>query len=229
MVYFSIVNWGDNYCHGLSLKVIFSLKKRELEMAKEKKLKRNKPPKSSDFQACADWIRDRYIEAQLDWVKAKDDLRDIKSFSYRKSRRKSNPMTKKRDQFVVEQKLMPSKRASKILMHDVYRLIRSYRRAGKMKKLEKFIVKRDGRPVNVQAWDNPYYLGFLLVFGLRSKEISNQNRSKYGQMLSYACLHEVPPRFLIGFLLQAGSYEVIRNKQKQNFIEEGFEKLVNNA
>lgn len=42
------------------------------------------------------------------------------------------------------------------------------------------------------------------------------------QML-YACLDGIPPEFLIGFIHQVGSKEVIKRKLRDGYIKPGFE------
>ncbi len=201
-------------------------------MAKSKKKQKKaikKRPKLSDYQACADWIGDCYEQAQKDWKQAQTDLKEAKSLSARTMKPGDSRANLQLRLRLAQFNLTPSLRPSNILMTEVYRLIRAYRRKEMVRKLEKFIVVRDGRPSNVRSWNNPYHVGFHLIFGPKGKKVSNQNRSKYAQMLEHACYHEVPAELLVGFLHQVGSYDLIRQKQKGRIIEPGFEKLIDKA
>lgn len=75
------------------------------------------------------------------------------------------------------------------------------------------------RPVYVG--ENPFFWGFSLVFG-HDDDFPRADRSKFAEQLLYASKHEVPARFLVGFLYQIGGHPRVL-KQRSGGKVEGWE------
>lgn len=69
--------------------------------------------------------------------------------------------------------------------------------------------------------ENPFFWGFSLVFGHDDK-FPRADRSKFAEQLLYASKHQVPARFLVGFLYQIGGHPRVL-KQRSGGTVEGWE------
>ena len=81
-----------------------------------------------------------------------------------------------------------------------------------VEKLMKVVIRETGISEKRAAAvaENPFKLGFMLLFGSGTKLITPQELSKWSVHLHYAHLHKVRPEFLIGFIFQEGSYSKIK-------------------
>ncbi|PHS28226.1 MAG: hypothetical protein COA84_01580 [Robiginitomaculum sp.] len=90
---------------------------------------------------------------------------------------------------------------NQVMMRVVYKFVRAYLKADEGDELfdeaNRFGVMSKTRPST-----NPFNTGFLLL--LAKGAISNQDRFRYSKQLSYAYEHGVEPKWLPGFLSQAG-------------------------
>ena len=62
---------------------------------------------------------------------------------------------------------------------------------------------------------NPFSLSIQMLF----ENIDKGTRQRYGHVLKYAYLHEVPAKWLLGFIVQAGGLAQISKKQSQGYRE----------
>lgn len=69
--------------------------------------------------------------------------------------------------------------------------------------------------------ENPFFWGFSLVFG-HDDDFPRADRSKFAEQLLYASKHQVPARFLVGFLYQIGGHPRVL-KQRSGGKVEGWE------
>lgn len=117
----------------------------------------------------------------------------------------------------------PAESAAGYLKRECYRIIIHYVTKGAAPFFEQ-VVRRDGRALTsrVKLEQNPFHFGMLALFSDDSV-VSRQDRSTFAMQMLYAYRHSVHPKFLIGFIYQAGSKEDIRRKLAEGSIEPGFE------
>lgn len=121
--------------------------------------------------------------------------------------------------------LPPGESASGYLKRECYRIIIHYMAKGPASFFEQ-VVRRDGRALTsrVKLEENPFHYGLLALFD-GEDVVSRQDRSTFASQMLYAYHHSVPPKFLIGFIYQAGSKDEIRRKLAKGEIEPGFESV----
>lgn len=119
----------------------------------------------------------------------------------------------------------PAETAAGYLKRECYRIIIHYMTKGPASFFE-WVVRRDGRALTsrVKLEENPFHFGLLALFN-GEDVVSRQDRSTFASQMLYAYHHSVPPKFLIGFIYQAGSKEEIRRKLAEGVIEPGFESV----
>lgn len=96
--------------------------------------------------------------------------------------------------------------------------------------LKRLVQKERGEvPKAPPIEENPFFWGFLLVFGDDSC-LTRGDRSKFSTELLYARMHDVPAELLIGFIYQAGGYARISQQMKrgetEDWLKEGKQTLV---
>lgn len=135
------------------------------------------------------------------------------------------------DQLITEWKrrknltenLPPAETAAGYLKRESYRIIIHYFTKGPASFFER-VVRRDGRALTsrVRLDENPFHFGLLALFN-GDDVVSRQDRSTFSTQMLYAYHHAVPPKFLVGFIYQAGSKEEIRRKLSDGYMEPEFE------
>lgn len=125
----------------------------------------------------------------------------------------------------------PHEAAIGFLKRQSYELIIKYIKHGDVRTFER-AVRYEGRPLpsQVRIDENPFHFGLLALFptGTDYEDlISRQDRSAFALQMLYASRHRVPPRLLTGFLYQTGSLPQLRERLKEGFVEEGFERYYN--
>lgn len=105
---------------------------------------------------------------------------------------------------------------------NAYAFLRSYIETSQTDLFRK-IAKHDRRPSRLveEAMKNPFKLGLLAMFS--DESLKRSDRHVFGNQMLYACLHDVPPEFLNGFLAVSGGPATIAQKLKEDFVEPGFE------
>lgn len=109
---------------------------------------------------------------------------------------------------------IPIQRRSNFAQIATYVFTTRYLKKHGMEKLTKLVHQKAGIskariPATAQ---NPFKLGFMLLFGTGARVISPQDLSKWSVNLHYAYLHNTPPDYLIGYIFQEGSYSKIKPK-----------------
>ncbi len=119
--------------------------------------------------------------------------------------------------------LPPAESANGYLKRESYRIIVHYISHERTRFFEG-VIRRDGRGLTarVKLEENPFHFGLLALFADDSV-VSKQDRSLFAMQMLYAYHHAIPPAFLIGFIYQAGSKEVIKRKLSDGYVELGFE------
>ena len=111
---------------------------------------------------------------------------------------------------------------------EIYLLVRRLKRIGHLEALndavKKAPVRRKGQH---DISEQPFKLALFLIFGdlmvlHASSPLSRNKRSELGDALAYADVHNVPAKYLNGFIKQAGMKEC-RAKLKELHVEPRFD------
>ena len=80
-------------------------------------------------------------------------------------------------------------------------------------------------PTNLYFSGNEFHYG-LAVIDQEKEILKAQRLSLLARQMTYAHLHDVPPRYLIGFLYQSGSSVSISKKLKEGYEQPGFGRTI---
>jgi hypothetical protein len=105
---------------------------------------------------------------------------------------------------------------NQVMMREVYRFVRAYLKADEGDELY-YSANELGVISKTRPSTNPFNTGFLLL--LAKGAISNQDRFRYSKQLSYAYEHGIEPKWLPGFLSQAGGGERVIAKYEAGKFE----------
>ena len=134
----------------------------------------------------------------------------------------------------VRKELSPYCKPESVIKRSIYKFVRSELRKdkGKVLDFQKVIEHNllENRPIHISFEDNPFHWAMYdFIFGdddykfnQGGDEKSKSKRykvSRYGRYLQYAWRHEVPSRYLIGFLYQVGEAEVYRKAKDSEAYE----------
>lgn len=118
----------------------------------------------------------------------------------------------------------PSQTRWGIFKRDSYDLIRrTLRKERGANILKQMILNCRREPVFLTFIDHKFVYGLLAIDQDRF-ELTKQQIHDLSLQFTYADLHRVEPRYLVGFLYQSGNPKLLPAKLRSGFVEPGFER-----